>query len=369
MMIEPMFSGAHWCRQYVKGIKYEASQNGIRICKINKDHVDVLKADTTVNNMHHLLMLIGTSMSWLPQTITTLQRAGIHVVLVSPFIDIPLMDVSCVYADYARMIRSLCSYLSSHGRTRIALFGYNPDSTGDVSKREAFMEFKEHDIMVPGCVFENMGNLEQTCMAFFAQIKEFDSVISCSDVAAIKLINFLKKRAVSIPEDLWVTALGDTLLSRLINPSITTVSYDCIMIGRQAVKLCMLLSKNVLLTSLQAKIAGTIQVRETTAFTPPLDRADVSFAIPSAEIIDFYSDEDVKRIFCLEDLISQCDKLDLSILKGIYLGKRYSDLAETLFVSVNTIKYRVKRMIELADRENRNDLIKLVSEYLSFDQL
>ncbi len=369
LMSEPAFAGTYWCRQYINGMKYECSQNGLHLEEITGSSLSGLKKNAAEENIRPLLLLAGTTIAWILHTVSKLSAQGVHIISVSPFLSpfsSALFRISNVSMDYARTVCSLNEYFYSFGKSKTALVGINPNSAGDIAKRDAFLEFWQARgrESVSG-VFWNYGNLGDCCESFFQKRKEFNSVICSSDIVAIKLSSFLKERMVSIPGDIALAAIGDTVLGGFMRPGITTVVLDCKTIGRQAVKLYMLLAKTQSLTSLSATISGTIQVRESTGFAPvPSNIPAVFPEISSVEPVDFYSDTDVKEIFHLEELISHCDPLDFDILKGIFQRAKYSSLSERLHSSENTIKYRVKRMISLAHKENRDELIALLKEYL-----
>ena len=373
-MSEPAFAGTYWYRQYVKGMKYECSQNGSHLEEITSSSLSALKETAAKENIRPLLLLAGTTIAWILCTVSRLSAQGVHIISVSPFLppfSSVLSRISYVSMDYASTVCSLNEYFSSFGKSKTALFGINPSSAGDISKKDAFLEFwRANGHEATSAVFWNYGNLGDCCEAFFQRRKEFNSVICSSDIVAIKLSSFLKERTVSIPGDIALAAIGDTVLGRLIHPGITTAVLDCKMIGRQAVRLYMMLAKMQAITSLSATVAGTIQVRESTGFASvPLNAPAISPEISPAEPVDFYSDTDVKEIFHLEELISHCDPLDFDILKGIFRRAKYTSLAEQLHSSENTIKYRVKRMIKLAHKENRDELLALLAEYLTPEDL
>lgn len=366
MIIDPMYAGTYWCSQYVKGINYEAQQNNRIIHEIEATAIQqITEAKMSCGN---IVILLSNSISWLQYMAEILSRHRARVVLISPLLNMTASNVSYVCADLHAMICSLCSYMVSHGKQRIALFGWLPDSTGDMVKRRAFEKcMRDRDTCK---VFENNGDLEASCDTFYEVCEQYDAVLCCNDIAAIKLLTNLKKSGIKIPDDLWISAIGDTMISKLLQPSITTAVLDCLFIGRQTVKLCMMLAKTPTLTSLQATVSGFIDVRASTAFSvlDPFDetaKKDVQMEITA----DFYTDRIVQDIFCLEMLLSHCSAIDIKILQAIRAGMRYQEITETLFISESTIKYRLKRMRNLAKRETREEIMELVENYLDLDKL
>lgn len=375
LVIEPSYSGTYWCNQYVKGIKYETMQNNKAIYETDIRQLSMMLKNKKKENNREIVILLGTTVTWILKAAVELKRLQVHVVLISPFIDVPLLNVSSISADYGEMVRSLYMHMFNSGKKKIALFGCHPNSIGDIAKRQTFENLiKSHNVNIDhkSMVFENYGNLDDTCESFFSSYINFDSVICCSDIAAIKLLCFLKNKNVKVPDQLWIAAIGDTMLGRMIRPSITTALLDCIAIGKQSIKLCMLLAKNPSLTSLHAKVSGYIDIRETTKF--PHEKTlnttvDVDVDLPRIEILNFYSDKNVDEIFCLEELLTHCNLTDIQILEGIRCGMHYWEIAERLFISESTIKYRLKRLQTISKQENREDIIILFEKYLDFNDL
>ena len=78
----------------------------------------------------------------------------------------------------------------------------------------------------------------------------------------------------------------------------------------------------------------------------------------------FHSDPSISRIFLAEKIVSACDAIDIDILKLIIKGYRYFDIAEILHVSESTIKYRLKRLISIAEMETREEIIEIMKMFL-----
>ena len=79
--------------------------------------------------------------------------------------------------------------------------------------------------------------LEKDIANFFANIKELPTAILCfSDFYAICLYKYLKKHNINIPYDISVLSIGGLLGGGFCEPSLSTLDFDCIRIGRQAVQ-------------------------------------------------------------------------------------------------------------------------------------
>ena len=56
--------------------------------------------------------------------------------------------------------------------------------------------------------------------------------------------------------------------------------------------------------------------------------------------------------------------IDRTIIECLLREESYDSISESCFVTVSTIKYRVKKMIGTAEVADRRDLIRLLREYL-----
>ena len=56
--------------------------------------------------------------------------------------------------------------------------------------------------------------------------------------------------------------------------------------------------------------------------------------------------------------------IDRTIIECLLREESYDSISESCFVTVSTIKYRVKKMIGTAEAADRRDLIRLLREYL-----
>ena len=86
-------------------------------------------------------------------------------------------------------------------------------------------------------------------------------------------------------------------------------------------------------------------------------------SIPESRDI-FYQDTELSGMLRLERMLNECDSLDREIIECLLREESYDSISESCFVTVSTIKYRVKKMIGTAEAADRRDLIRLLREYL-----
>lgn len=369
LVVEPMYAETHWCKQYLEGIRTEAERLSGNVQLRDPDYFSIPASDTTGQPMHRpLALLIGTSVSWMPQTQARLSQLGVHCLVLAYSAAMLAGSVSSVSMDYRQAVNMLAQYLGQHGHPRIAMFGINPDSATDMLKKTAFLNYARQSggVDPEQDVFWNDGHLSETCRQFFALLDRYDAVICANNIAAIILKHYLAGQGIRIPDDLFMTSIGDTKLAQLTKPSMTTAQLDFFEVGRQAVQMLAILHKNPELSSLSATLNCKIHVGESTAWQPAGHYAELAGGDEALRTVNFYSDPDVIDVLHIEDLLSRCDDIDLNILKGIVSQLKYIDLAEDLHISENTVKYRIKKMLSITEQASREDLMNLLLRYFNW---
>lgn len=347
------------------GIRKESQLRKGKDIEISFEQLDEVVSYSRRYNFRPMILVNCISKSWIPECLNRLAPFNIHPLFLTPISRTVTPSASTVSFDFYGAFYGLCQYLQKSARERIALVGLNPSSSNDVIKKEAFLQFyQEMQDKGEQHIFWNYGDLEDCCNLFYQQIKKYNAVLCTNDVVAVKLIQFLKRYQISIPEDIYVAAMGNTFLSELISPKITIASFDCFSIGRHAVRVYNFLAKNPDIVSLWVNVSGQIIARQSTGSVTP---AFLSISeTPSSGQVDFYSDTDVDNILSLEELFRNFDDLDQHILHGLLLENPYSLMAESLYVSESTIKYRVSKMLKLARCQTKTQMMDLLNEYIFF---
>ncbi len=367
VLIEPSYRDTYWCRQTMNGIYDETSRKKFTCTVLNEPDPACIDWGRLYGDNKKILIVIGTSISWIPDILKKLTERGVHVVLVSIQPAANFTSVSTILMDHADTLRALYQYLYSLDRSRIALYGINPNSSADRLKTECFRAIlQDQDIEDPqDRIYYNFAALADCFDRFQPNINAYDAVICANDVVAVSLIRHLKTCGLRVPDDLYVVSFGDTLLARLFSPSLTTVTLNHDELGRQAVAAVNYLHRNDAIISLSIKVECRIHIRESTnRATPATERILPVKTAPAPPVI-FYDDVEVHEALAVESFINKCDELDLQILEGLYTAEKYSDLADQLYTTENSLKYRIRRMLSWLEKDNRDDLVRFLSSFLS----
>lgn len=362
--IDPEYNGSVWCAQTLKGLSSESAKRHYGVYFL--DNEDILSVDLDKvygQEERRVLIVLTTRVITDSRFYDHFAKNGVSLLFVNHQSNLSADNYSNILVDYREGMAEVMRYLSACGKNRTALFAINPASSTDQIKKEYFLSValkSENDI------FYNNGSLDECCKGFCLN-NGYDSVICANDVAAYCLMNYLKGKGMRIPEDIYVVSFGDSLLSQLGSPSLTTLSVDHTRLGRQALHAYSYLYKrsNGIRTSVY--VTPVLNVRESTE-NKAVTYEENNFS--GTQVKDFmYSDATAKRILNLEKMLDSCDENDFKILKGIACGKTYLKLAEELYMSEKTVSYRVSCMRSILGCSTKEELCEIAGEYIELDKL
>ncbi len=348
---EPEYIESTWCSEIIRGITEAAKKKRIDVVFANDNE------DKITPQSGDMLAVCATNPYWISNYILGKRnKTGAHIVLVG---NTPLgLEVSNVCIDISHAMNSVLSYLRNDClKKRTALYGVNPTSVNDLAKLSSFSS--------EGKAYLNRGNLVACYNEFLNDAENYDSVICTNDYAAISLIKQLKADAPSLVDKLYIVSFADTTLAAQCTPSVTSVSMDFYECGKTAVDVFGHLKKNTTVSCINVSMKSRIIPRDTTGGVP-FSGCSVDISPQSGnDITDFYDDSEVIPLLTLERLFNACDSTDLAILSLIVKDKAYEDIAETLFMSVNGIKYRLKRLAGICGASGKKDITSLLKSYFS----
>lgn len=170
------------------------------------------------------------------------------------------------------------------------------------------------------------------------------------------------ENGVRIPDDLYILGFGDSILSGMVTPSLSTISLDYHEIGNQAMGAYLYLLKHPEISSMDIFIPCKIVPRQSTNFEEYIIVNEIIY-YPCTNNDLFFNDPDISEFFILEHFFEQCDEIDLEIIKGLMQKIRYESLAEKLHISEYTLKYRLKKIYNTTKTNNRNSFDALIEKY------
>src|SRR4051794_27005989 len=168
-----------------------------------------------------------------------LERAGVPVVLLDRFLDVPLDQVGC---DNEQPTARLVEHLVDVGHTRIAMaIGIPGLSTTDERVRGYRMALERAGIAFdPALVAEGGSLRDQAHDAMHTLLDLRDpptAVVSGNNFMTIGLLRAISERGLSVPEDIALVAFDDFEWADLFHPRLTVIRQPTTELGSRAVEL------------------------------------------------------------------------------------------------------------------------------------
>lgn len=362
--------------KYIIGMKKQLRKSKSKLYIIDKDSLDKPLAYFEKTKKRPIVILIGFTFLWLSEHIPALLSKGIHPIVLSSLDIFKKKDVS-VYGysdnissvswDNSDAVANICQYFSENNLKNIAYFGYNPNFATTSSQMNAFTICKtllKLPQIHPFCdCYANLDYIDVCSNVLLSRISSYNAIICSSPKYAVKLIYDLKKHDL-FSEELHIAAIGYSPLSEILSPSITTYDFDTELCGQKAIKLYSLLINDHSISSLTAKIPGTLHPRESTKFLPysyNVPKFEIEYTInPDFELVD---DPEMNDINNLENLLYKSDNIDLKFIKSVLSDEDLKDFSEKNFISDNTLKYRIQNMCKGVGVSTKAELFDILKKW------
>ena len=363
--IDPEYNGSVWCSQTLKGLTGEAVKRHYGVYFVESEDIFSIDLDKIYNDEENRVLIVLTTRVFTDLSFYDyFADKGVSLLFVNHQSNIYAENYSNILVDYREGMADVIKYLLGCNKKKSALFAVNPASSTDQIKKEYFLSVEGNS---EGDIIYNNGSLSECCQVFYNN-NVYDSVICANDVAAYSLINFLSKKGVDVPKDLYVVSFGDSLLSQKGIPSLTTVSVDHTKLGRQALHAYSYLYRRGKGIRTSVYVTPKLNIRESTE-NKQVELKEKEYKNISQIKDSMYCDVTAQSILKLERMLDSCDKSDFAILRGIIEGKTYSKLAEELYMSEKTVSYRVACMKNNSGCASKEELCALVMEYVSLDSI
>lgn len=349
----------YWITDILAGISKEALKKNITIIDYNGQN-PVITDDYT----RPLVLAIGYSYQWMENACRQMQKQGAEPLLVNAGQDIhtEALDVSgYVSFGIPKAMYNVFCYLISNKRNRIAFFGAHDETHSDQIKIDEFIKLSRH--MGLPCsnadVYKDL-TLSDCVKSFELNMHRYNAVICSSDAAAVYLLKWLEERGIRIPEDLFLIGFGNSIVSGAIKPTITTVENNFVELGHQAVKLHQFLQRNPDIRCASILVDCPLLERQSTGA--------IRYKMSQPKILSssmplYDADPDVMMVLQIEELLRMWDDIDRQIIDGLLRDKTIIAIAEGLFVSVSSVKYRIKKMLTAANLKDKEELAKIIKKY------
>ena len=355
ILVESTFAHSVWCQNLVDGLVSEL--------KLKRIAFRCVSSFAEISSGSGFIFVVGTSNEWIRAVLEASCRENIYPILLSnqTYHDFA-MTYSTICSDVIGSMRHLVEALRSAGREKIALYGVNPHAVSDASRLHGFNAAMRRDCQAH--VYANDGSFARCFARFQTNVERYDAVVCANDFAAISLVRNLLRTAPAQLERLLFIGCAETNLSEFYKAYIHSVKLNFSEYGRAAVMLLENLKKNPYLSHIVVSIRWELSFPFARGGAIARERALPELpVIPDSED-NFYQDGELADMLRLERLLNECDKLDREVIAHLLQGASYEAISERCFVTVSTVKYRIRKMMTVSQTASRAELIRLLREYL-----
>ncbi|MEN6593930.1 MAG: substrate-binding domain-containing protein [Clostridiaceae bacterium] len=365
LLVEPSFMIPVWYSKSIDGLKRRASHQKKLVLHINS-------ADEIEESDVRAVAIVGTSDDWTRGVIKQLHERHIRPILIGTVPNKFGEDVSGTRYSSKESIEAMMVYFCHYNRRRMALVGINGNASNDMDKRDAFLTtaqamdlpVSQNDVFFKEPLSYNMTE------RFLDHMDRYDGVICSNDYMAAYIMDYASRNGVRVPEDLFVAGLGDIMLCQYTTPTLTSATRFYFETGEQVYDIWEQLNENSNITSIVTTVQCRIIVRGSTGFSP-LPELPVSFR---TELDDPCAKESealaaTRAIRALENCLSQCNKLDMDIVRGLLNNVNLEALAEQLYISGGTVRYRLKKIYASANVSTKSEFVELFRHYIHDDAI
>lgn len=360
LLVEPSFMVPVWYSKSIEGLKRRAALHKRSLAHIQS--IDQITGDDV-----RAIVIVSTNDDWTRNIIRQLHQEEIYPILIGTEPSKFGEEVSGTRYSSHSSIEALLYYFQHCDRRRIALVGINPNASNDIIKRDAFLSAAEMlnlPIGQSNVYYRKPSNYQATDQ-FLEHIVQYDGVICSNDYMAMYVMNAAIKQGVEIPKDLYVAGLGNIMLCQYTTPSLTSATRFYYETGEQVYDIWEQLHENLSLTSIVSTVRYRIIVRGSTAFSPlPEIPNIISVKRNSKANEQDIAEYAIRDIRALENCLSQCDKLDMEIIHGLLQDISHETLAEQLFISCGTIRYRLKKIYAAVNVSTKTEFLALFCQYI-----
>lgn len=347
ILLEPEYAGSVWGKNLYRSLVQQLRQKRIPFCEI---------ADSCPGQAE-VVFVIAANFAWTKAAILQLNQGGHRPILIcNQYERIPGCLYSCVCSDVSASMRDLLEVLKDRKQTRVALYGMGNSSIADLSRANSlFCWLDERFASLK--VFDNEGSLAECFEGFFPHCREFDAVICANDYAAVSLVRQLRQRDPECLQQLSVISCAGTRISGFYREAITSLGMNFEPYGRAALYIYECMQRDPFVSGMTVNIKWSPDTEAAGV------RQETELAFPEQPDV-FYSDPEIRDMLIVDKYLSVSESVDRDIFAALLQGQTYQKIAEQCFLTEGTVKYRIKRLVQLCGAADKTELLELLGQYL-----
>lgn len=293
------------------------------------------------------------------------EKFDIHRIIFShQDVNVAESNFSYIISDFHGDMKLAVSHLKSKGCKKIALFGANLGGYHDRMRFETYKEFINHEPLV----FTTDGKLYPALEALMNCNEQIDAIICINDFVAFCLMLVLDKWDSNWRDKLSLLSFSNSILSGLCSPSLSSISLNYVDGGKEVATIHRTLEKNERMAYMHIVMKSQLSARETTQTENP---CGINFS--KFTHFDLATTRQIivpqNKCMALEKVLANCDETDLKIIHGLVISSSLSEIDERLYLTRDTIKYRVKKFKDILGINKTPEISELLKRWINPSKL
>ncbi|HOO79005.1 MAG TPA: LacI family DNA-binding transcriptional regulator [Lachnospiraceae bacterium] len=214
--------------QVVAGIGEVLTKQGYQMLLANTENQNDRELEFLATFQQHMvdgIILLGT--------ILTAKHKAVLKALNIPFIVLgQACDyASCIYHDDYLAALTLTEYMIEKGHRRIGYLGVTEKdyAVGQLRKQGFLDAMSRQNLEIPASSMRigsfYMENGYENTKRLLADCSDLDAIVCATDTIALGAIKYLNQLSIKIPNDIAIAGFGDSRISSILSPSLTTIHF------------------------------------------------------------------------------------------------------------------------------------------------
>ena len=362
VLCDPNYRNNVWCDHKLRGIQDEANRRREKI-RIFTDITAFENAASKCDDTSSVILLFD-AISYVQKAAPVLSRLKVHPIFTALVNNIRLpFQFSSISPDMDHSAKTIVDYLYTNGKKSIAAVGINPNSWSDISRIEAIKRYAKDS-----SIFYAKSDVTQSYRDFLKEHEKYDAVVCATDHLTISLLEFLKENGAYNKEQFFIS-YGDTTIAKLYEDGITSVTVNYYSCGKAAAethfnRLKYGWSAVTILLKNELIIRGTTQNAPYIPSETPTEPVDL---YPQIEHVNVNTP--ALAVGKIERILAVCDIADLRLIYCMLSDYSYENTATFCFMSVETAKYRIRKIREMLHAKNKAEAVALLKKYIPKERL
>lgn len=348
ILIDTKYANSLWCKNLQNSLIERLRQKRIPFCEI----FDTCPADIET------VFMIASDREWIISSIKQLNLGGVYpILLCNQLENLPGCIYNCVCSDINSSMKILLDILKKKEKRRIALYGINTNSIADISRIDGLLAWKGNDFDKLQ-MFINEGSLKECLSQFYKCINDFDAAICMNDFAAVSLVRGLKELQPSLLDNFLIISCAASDISKYYREYIQSLDINYDQYGKAAVYIYEAMRKHTYLSGMIVKIIWSLENEK--LFTA---KSAIQLSFPESQDM-LYEDPEFNEMLIIDKLLTLSDSTEKNIINGLIHGLTYDEIARECFLTEASIKYHIKKLINVSGVGNRQEMIIVLKKYI-----